>query len=52
MENTNFKKGDKVEYYNGTIKETFVVYSVGEHHLFSTPYNLPSYNKKYCKKVS
>ncbi len=52
MKTTNFKKGDTVEYDNGTVKETFVVHSVGQHHLFSTPYNQPSYSIKYCKKVS
>lgn len=52
MNNTEFKKGDVVKYDNGKIQETFTVHKVGEHHLYSTEYNIPSYSKKYCKKVS
>lgn len=52
MENTVFKKGDIVKYDNGTYQETFTVYSVGEQHLYPTECNIPSFNKKYCKKVS
>jgi hypothetical protein len=49
--NTDFKKGDYVKYDNGQVQEFFTVYKVGEYHLYSTPYNIPSYNKKYCKKI-
>lgn len=47
----SIEKGDLVKYDNGTHQETFTVYSVGEHHLFSTQYNIPSFNKRYCKKI-
>ena len=52
MGNTDFKKGDIIKYDNGKIQETFTVNHVSEHHLHSTVYNIPSYSKKYCKKVS
>jgi hypothetical protein len=52
MEDTDFKKGDVVQYDNGKYQKTFTVYSVAEHHLYSTEYNIPSYSKKYCNKVS
>jgi len=48
MANT-FKKGDTVDYDNGTIKKTFVVYTVGEHHLYSDKWNTSSHAIKYCK---
>lgn len=48
---TDFKKGDTVEYNNGKHKERFIVVNISEYHLYSTKYNLPSFNKKYCKKV-
>jgi hypothetical protein len=51
MEN-NFKEGDVVKYDNGKHQEIFVVVSIGEYHLFSSQYNLPSFSKKYCKKIS
>jgi len=49
--NMDFKKGDYVKYDNGQVQEVFTVYKVGEYHLYSTPYNIPSYSKKYCKKI-
>ena len=49
---TDFKKGDTVEYNNGKHKERFIVVNISEYHLYSTKYNLPSFNKKYCKKVN
>jgi hypothetical protein len=48
MDNT-FKKVDVVKYDNGKHQETFIVESVGEHHLYSTEYNIPSFKKSYCK---
>jgi len=51
MENT-FEKGDVVKYDNGKHQETFVVESVGEHHLYPTKYNIPSFKKIYCVKIS
>lgn len=47
-----FKKGDLVKYDNGKVQDTFIVYSIGEYHLYSTEYNIPNFNKKYCKKVA
>jgi hypothetical protein len=49
---TNFKEGDTVKYDNGKHQETFVVVRIGEYHLFSSQYNIPSFSKKYCKKIS
>lgn len=37
-EHVDFVKGD-------------LVFRVGENHLYSTNYNIPSFSKKYCKKV-
>ena len=42
---TTFKKGDIVKYDNGKHQEIFVVENVGEHHLYSTKYNIPSFKK-------
>jgi hypothetical protein len=50
--NKDFKKGDTIKYDNGKYQETFVAYSVGEYHIYSTEYNQPSFSKKYCTKVS
>lgn len=44
-----FKKGDVVKYDNGKYQETFVV---EKYHLYSTEYNIPSFKKSYCTKVS
>lgn len=47
-----FKVGDKVQYDNGKVKDTFIVHSISEYHLYSTSYNIPNYSKKYCKKIN
>lgn len=53
MENKDkeFKEGDIIKYDNGTIQQTFIVYTVGENYLFSTAYSDSGHNKKYCSKV-
>lgn len=47
-----FKKGEVIRYDNGAHQETFIVFSVGEYHLYSTEYNSPSFSKKYCSKIN
>lgn len=52
MLTNQFKEGDKIDYDNGNHQETFICKRVGDHHLYSTDSNIPSYNKKYCRVAS